>query len=578
MKSNRLLVFSCLFWVLGVCTSLGQKDAEPLPDSLLTEDHIYEFTFSDFDKAVRIIEQMRRRDLLPEYRLDIAEGDLYFNTGRYYQGLKYYRRALESDSVRNNDLDYMEQLHRMISSYDCLHDERQKAVYVALLYQKAKECNNLEMQSVALFNMGKMIYYQEDKERGYELVKNAIDLMKQSDYKYKYDNLRYDYNTLLIMQQRDKLYEEGLKTLDLLAAVVAEDTVGTPAIDGLVDKEQKTMYAQRAVLLSRLGRLEEADEAYQRWREIGAKYSKDDYLITPYLMDRKRYDDVIALYSPREQFLRENKDTINYHMMSVLRSLGKAYESKGDYRTSSRYYEQLALLTDSLKVREQDSAAIELATVYETNEKEAQIQQQKNELVVTRIWLISTAGAVFLLGLILWLISRNLRVIRRKNRAMVKQIQEQLSLGEIMEKRIRELEQKLQQAELLTVSLSQPVIEQNRSESREQELFVSFHRLLVEEQLYKDPNLTRDDIVARLGINKNQLVTILQQYAGVSFTDYVNNLRLSYTLELLSSPDNDTIEVIAEKSGFGSTRTLYRLFRERYDMSPTDYKRIVMNP
>ncbi len=109
-------------------------------------------------------------------------------------------------------------------------------------------------------------------------------------------------------------------------------------------------------------------------------------------------------------------------------------------------------------------------------------------------------------------------------------------------------------------------------------MFVSFHRLLVEEQLYKDPNLTRDDIVARLGINKNQLVTILQQYAGVSFTDYVNNLRLSYKMDLLSSTDNDTIEEIDEKSDFGSTRTLYRLFRERYDMSPTDYKRIVMNP
>ena len=48
--------------------------------------------------------------------------------------------------------------------------------------------------------MGKMLYYQEDKQRGYERIREAIGLMEQSDYKYKYDNLRYNYNSLLVMQ------------------------------------------------------------------------------------------------------------------------------------------------------------------------------------------------------------------------------------------------------------------------------------------------------------------------------------------------------------------------------------------
>ncbi len=40
--------------------------------------------------------------------------------------------------------------------------------------------------------------------------------MRQSDYKYKYDNLRYNYNSLFIMQQRDGDYEDALQTLDEL--------------------------------------------------------------------------------------------------------------------------------------------------------------------------------------------------------------------------------------------------------------------------------------------------------------------------------------------------------------------------
>ncbi|WP_075558304.1 AraC family transcriptional regulator [Parabacteroides timonensis] len=569
-------IFTLLFVSVNcLANSLPQYS---LPDTLLTEDYIYEYTFTDYDKAVRIIEEMRRRNLLPEHRLDIAEGDLYFNTGKYHAGLKYYRRALESDSVRNNDNDYMEQLHRMISSYDCLHDEARKAYYVELLLQKAKECSNLVMQSVALFNMGKMIYYQEDKERGYELVNEAITLMKESDYKYKYDNLRYNYNSLLIMQQRDKRYEEALHTLDLLAEVVNADIAGTPSIGGLAEKEQKTMYAQRAVLLSRLGRIAEADEAYGRWHSIGDKYMKDDYLICPYLMDRKRFDDVIELYAPREKFLYEQNDTINYHMMTIKRLLGRAYAAKGDYRSSSVYFEQLAVLTDSLKIREQKSAAIELATVYETNEKEAQIIQQKNQLAISRVWLVSAGIAVCLLALIIWLITRNLHIIRRKNRAMVKQMKEQFSFGEMMEKRIRELERDLLQTQFPLAGVAQPEVAADTANTQEQVLFATFHRLLTEEQLFKKPSLTRDEVVARLGVNKNMLISTLQQYAGISFTDYINNLRLACALELLSAMDDDTIELIAEKSGFGSVRTFYRLFRERYDMSPSDYKRIVSNP
>ena len=174
-----------------------------------------------------------KRDTYSQYRLDVTEGDLYFNTGCYLQALKYYKRVMESDTVRGSDKEYMEQVHRMISCYDCLHDEAKKANYVRLLLQKAEQCGNKEMKSIALFNMGKMIYYQEDKPRGYEMIKEAISLMKQTDYKYKYDNLRYNYNSLFIMQQRDKRYEDALQTLEELEKVVTEATNGEPGIGNL---------------------------------------------------------------------------------------------------------------------------------------------------------------------------------------------------------------------------------------------------------------------------------------------------------------------------------------------------------
>lgn len=199
-----------------------------LPDSLITDDNVYEYTFSDFPLACRIMDELRLRKKLPPHRLDLLEGDLYYNGGYHYRALKSYRNAIESDSVRRNDEDYMDLLHRMITIYDALQNDQKRAQYVQLLMDKAEATGNHAMHAVALFNLGKMLYYQGNRDRGYEHVYEAIEEMKKTDYKYKYDNLRYHYNTLLVMQQWDKRYEDALKTLDDLEATSPANKATNP--------------------------------------------------------------------------------------------------------------------------------------------------------------------------------------------------------------------------------------------------------------------------------------------------------------------------------------------------------------
>ena len=189
---KNLLLTTIFTWVIVVINLIGTKiqaKDNSLPDSQITADYVYEYTFSDFDKALQIMGKLRKRNSLPGFKLDITEGDLYFNTGKYYQALKFYGRALQSDSIQADDQQNMEQIHRMISCYDCLHNETKKAQYVEMLLKKSKQCGNEAMQSVALFNMGKMLYYQGNKEKGYEFMLQAVELMEKTDYKYKYDNL-----------------------------------------------------------------------------------------------------------------------------------------------------------------------------------------------------------------------------------------------------------------------------------------------------------------------------------------------------------------------------------------------------
>lgn len=426
--SYRIFVFTWLIAITGLNATHAANNS--LPDSLLTDDYVYEYTFSDFDKAERIMQELRKRKSLPDFKLDATEGDLYFNTGHYYLALKFYKRALENDSVRLDDNRQMEQIHRMISCYDCLHNETKKAQYVDMLMKKAEQCSNKEMQSIAIFNMGKMLYYQGNKDKGYGYMQRAAILMKQTDYTYKYDNLRYIYNTLLTFQERDRRNEEALHTLEALQKIVTGETGSEAPIEGLNEKEEKAMFAHYAVVLFRLGREREAEEYYKLFLSTAKEYDRDNYLIMPYLFDCRMYDRVISMNSAREKILQAQGDTVTYHMTTIKRSLGQAYEEKGDYRTAARYFRELAVLRDSIKNREQKSSALELAAFYETHEKDLIIQKQDSDAHIRNLWLGMAAVTVVLLIVILCFGIRYYRKIWFKNNALVKNINELLHYKE----------------------------------------------------------------------------------------------------------------------------------------------------
>ena len=150
------------------------------------------------------------------------------------------------------------------------------------------------------------------------------------------------------------------------------------------------------------------------------------------------YDDVILMNSAREKSLRAQGDTITYHMTSIKSSLGEAYIRKGDYLTAAEYFQQLAMLKDSIKNREQKSSALELATIYETHEKVLFIQQQTADIRMRNALLIFVGCIVFLSAVFLWSTIRYNRAIRRKNEAMVGTIEDLLAYREELYRRKEE--------------------------------------------------------------------------------------------------------------------------------------------
>jgi transcriptional regulator GlxA family with amidase domain len=71
------------------------------------------------------------------------------------------------------------------------------------------------------------------------------------------------------------------------------------------------------------------------------------------------------------------------------------------------------------------------------------------------------------------------------------------------------------------------------------------------------------------GASDRHLSRLFLQYAGMSVTEYKNNLRVALARQMLSQTSLD-MEQVAERTGFGSTRQMRRAWRRVYETAPRE--------
>ncbi len=98
--------------------------------------------------------------------------------------------------------------------------------------------------------------------------------------------------------------------------------------------------------------------------------------------------------------------------------------------------------------------------------------------------------------------------------------------------------------------------------------------VMINNQLFLNPKLTISDVLNEINTNRTYLSNYLNNTLHLSFCDYINKYRIEFASTLLSNPkNNDTLEVIAEKSGFNSLSTFRRNFEKTYGCTPNTYRK-----
>lgn len=95
--------------------------------------------------------------------------------------------------------------------------------------------------------------------------------------------------------------------------------------------------------------------------------------------------------------------------------------------------------------------------------------------------------------------------------------------------------------------------------------------LLEDQKRYLLPGLVIDDMVNELGTNRTYFTRMMRIEFGQSFTEYVNNMRLKYSQDLLRNTDK-SISDIAEESGFGSASAYCRVFKRITETTPEAWR------
>lgn len=92
------------------------------------------------------------------------------------------------------------------------------------------------------------------------------------------------------------------------------------------------------------------------------------------------------------------------------------------------------------------------------------------------------------------------------------------------------------------------------------------------DKLFLRPRLTREEVCEHVGVSRQRFKELFERYSVLTFIMYINEMRLAYGASLLVEHPQYTVEAVAQECAIPVRQTFYRLFVERYGITPIAYR------
>lgn len=104
-------------------------------------------------------------------------------------------------------------------------------------------------------------------------------------------------------------------------------------------------------------------------------------------------------------------------------------------------------------------------------------------------------------------------------------------------------------------------------------LWVQLNKLMKQEELWRNPDISLEELAARLGTNRITLTQVIQRESKEGYKEFINRFRMEEFVKILNAKPRLNIQEEFFKVGFRSKATALRHFKEYTGFTPTDYLR-----
>ena len=354
-----------------------------------------------------------------------------------------------------------------------------------------------------------------------------------------------------------------------------------------IDKEVKTFRAlvllHRAQVCQMQGKEAEAARNYEQYKSTDYGSSLEGRINgCDYLVEAHRYAEAADNYSQLDRFIKEwgyeyDLETIGNNLLPKLRSNYHA----GRQDSALHVAMQIAEVYDSALVQQKQRDAAEMATIYDVQGKERQIVEQRAGKRLFTAISIAVAIIALLAGILAVYFFRQQRIIRKKNRVIIRQIKESLTPNPSPKERGVYSSFAEKSSENSSDNSAENSGENTDSKGNHSPLLgrgaggeASYLQdVIIRERLYLNAQFDRQAAIDYFHLSKERIGAAFSQGSEFpTIADFINHCRLEYAKELLAVSPDMTVDDIASASGFGTRRTFSRLFKERYSITPTEYR------
>jgi len=129
---------------------------------------------------------------------------------------------------------------------------------------------------------------------------------------------------------------------------------------------------------------------------------------------------------------------------------------------------------------------------------------------------------------------------------------------------------------LVSKRVHSPQIKKKIKSATTSKVITQLYKLMEDEEVYKNPLLSRLDLATRLETSEGYLSQIINQEINKSIIQFVNEYRIEAAKNLLHNPvfNKYSVEAIGMEVGFKSKSAFYNAFNLDLKMSPGSYRKL----